>query len=309
MAFALRIGADQGPKKVRADLLKAWPREQNQFTVNVFDEGKAPVATYSVRNPHPIKAAANIKADPLPAEAAAGPVTVRLKRIKVHSRAPHTPYYEPEFEFLEQGKKSQDWSAEQVTWEDANGNQTGLSGPGQVGLCLREPVWIMKASVAKTPEAQFPPENLWSLPVLKLPDAGQCTGLSLSTNLQGVKLSIVGIGGPGKIIYSNGVPTIAKVVARPSRIAMSVFSDRIEIECERHHLMVDCIGLGKDQRLDLRYRLLPSGKPGPDIRMVASSGIHQLYPFKVEQGTEAIQVEAIVQTGHWFELAVQPPRK
>jgi hypothetical protein len=69
------------------------------------------------------------------------------------------------------------------------------------------------------------------------------------------------------------------------------------------------VGLGPDHRLDLRYRLLPGGKAGSDIRMTMSAGTCQFHPFKANPDTEAIQVEAVVQSGHRVEFVVEPQNK
>jgi hypothetical protein len=300
----------EGPKKIRPVLLNAWPRHQEHFTVNIFDqfnEGDTPISTFSVHNPHRINPASALQATALPTEAVAGAVTVRLARIAVRDRAPRPPSFEPEFEFIEHGKRSRDWSADEITWSDSAGNSTGFSGA--VALCLHEPVWNLKARVLKKPGAQFAPENVWSMPALKLPGPGQLSPLSFSTTVQGAKLSILGIAGPGKVVYSNGVPVEAKVGANSGRGSIAVRGSRIELECERHHLALDCVGLGGDQRLDLRCRQLPGDKAGPDIRMTMSAGTCQFYPIEVNPGTQAILVEAIVQSGHRVTFAVKPQRE
>ena len=299
----------EGPKKIRPALLTAWPRHQERFTVNIFDqfhEGQTPIATFTVRNPQRIKLAPTPVSNTLPTEVLAGPVTVRLMRISVQDRTPRPPFFVPEFQFFEQGKTSQGWTTDEIAWSDSGGNHTESSG--HIALCPHEPVWKLKARVFKNPEAQFPPPNVWGLPTLNLPGPGQFLPLSCSTSVQGAKLTILGIAGPGKVVYSKGVPVEAKTAA-VSGSSISVRGDRIEMECERHHLALDYVGLGRDQRLDLRYRQLPSGKAGPDIRMTMSAGTCQFYPFKVDPGTEAIQVEAIVQSGHRVEFAVKPQNK
>ncbi len=108
----------------------------------------------------------------------------------------------PQFEFFENGKKSEDWTVDEVTWSDSAGNHTEPSG--HTTLCPHETVWNLNGRVFRGAEAQFPPQNVWGLPELKLPGPGQCYAVSLSTNLQGVKVSVLGIGGPdSKVIYCN----------------------------------------------------------------------------------------------------------
>jgi hypothetical protein len=299
----------EGPKKIRSALLTAWPRHQEQFTVNIFDqfyEGDHPIATFTVRNPRCVKPPAETAANRLPTEVVTGPLTVRLTRIAVHRRALRPPWFEPKFEFFEQGKRSPGWRAEEVAWSDSSGNTTGYSG--DTALCLHDPVWKLSACVFKNPEAQFPSQNVWALPAIQLPGPGRFSPLSFSTNLQGGTLSILGIAGPGRVVYSHGVPVEAKVAAG-SGSGISVHSDRIEVECETHHLALDCVGLGRDQRVDLRCRQLPTGKAGADMHMNYSAGTCQFYWFKVDPDTTALQVEAIVQTGHRVEFAVKPPTK
>lgn len=272
--------------------------------MNIFDYTN--VATFAVHNPQPTKPALLPEPKSLPTETVVGPVTVLLMKISVQERNLYPPFFVPEFEFFEQGKKSKDWAVDEITWSDSGGNHTERSS--HIALCPFEPVWKLKARVFKTIESQFPPENLWVLPPFKLPGPGQCSPLSFTTNLQGVSLTFMGIAGPGKVIFSNGVPVQAKAAVRRGS-GISVYSDRIEVESEQHHLALDCSGLGTDQCLDLRYRQLPGTKPAGELRMTCSSGTRQFYPLKVASNTEAIQVEAIVQSGHRVEFIVKPPTK
>ncbi len=300
----------EGSRKIRCAVLNVWPRNQKEFAVNIFDQfyqDQLPVATFTVRNPNRIKRAVTPVADTLPAEAVAGPVTVRLAKILVQDRAPRPPSLAPEFEFIEQGEKSRDWTWDDTIWSDSAGNRA-WGYFGQATLCPHEPVWKLTAGVIRKARAEFPPQNVWRLPSLKLPAAGQCSALSFKTNLHGARLSILGIAGPGKVVYSNGVPVEATASIRKGS-GMSTRTGRIEVESDQHHLALDCVGLGRDQRLDLRCRQLPGGKAGSDMHMTSSSGSTQFYSFKPAPDTEAIEVELIVHPRHRVEFAFKPQIK
>jgi len=124
---------------------------------------------------------------------------------------------EARFRVRQNGKPSDGWSAESVEMSDETGNQlvqNSWSSSARDGnyvlsyspsLWPDEPAWKMRFEFSRTAYGEFAPEELWTIKGIAIPDSNSVTQVSLSTNLMGVTVHLVGLRGEfGRYTNTSG---------------------------------------------------------------------------------------------------------
>jgi len=180
-----------------------FPRRQPSFRLH-FVQGTV-VTEYQVTNvSHP--EFPFWKADPEPYEkrVAGMDVSLDLRRVGIQA-VQNLESWTPRFHFARNGQTTTNWQAEEIIFEDATGNKAH----SLTELCRQEEVVKVSAKLFRKREAEFSPEETWSIPDLVVPEPGKAVALSLSNRLQGVTLHVLAIAGVGETTYSNNVPVAA----------------------------------------------------------------------------------------------------
>ena len=188
--FDLGYAAGFGPKKIRDIPIRAFPRRQEEFVIQVYDllgASKAPLARFTTGNPKPILNPLELKPQSPAQISVARDLTAEFAGFQIarNQLAPHS--YTPEFRFFERGVRSREWFADQLCFSDATGNRlTQFRVNGYEGLCLYEPAWKIEAMVFRDPAAEFPATLKWQPEALPAPEDGHFKFQVLPTYSEGV---------------------------------------------------------------------------------------------------------------------------
>lgn len=103
--------------------------------------------------------------------------------------------------FWKSDKKTKEWRELSARFEDRWGNEsTSLNE-----FCKAEEVFKYAVQVVREPERDnFLPDEIWEIPVDKVPGAGETIPLRLTNALQGLPIRLFAINGTGQFTYENG---------------------------------------------------------------------------------------------------------
>jgi hypothetical protein len=108
--------------------------------------------------------------------------------------------FEPEIAIEQNGQPTREWTGFSTNFSDVTGNSHGSF------LCPHEPALKMTIEFARTPDARFDSNELWSPPEMAAPEAGKFQMLTGSGTIDDVTFRLATLSGPGVVIYSNSVP-------------------------------------------------------------------------------------------------------
>jgi hypothetical protein len=119
------------------------------------------------------------------------------------------PLIAPAFEVSEQGKPTKKWEVVQMNLSDSLGNQPSVWPFKTPFLCPFEPAWKLKVKFCGEEIGGVASNACWTVQHLKLPSPGSFAALSMTQQVQGLTLRLIGLAGAGHTSYSNDVPVRA----------------------------------------------------------------------------------------------------
>jgi hypothetical protein len=189
-----------------------FPRRQKQFKMimqkgpNIGPFASAPV-TLMIPNPTQLSPV-EWKPEPFPIARQSGDLKVTLNRV-ASTYTPATPVFretwrfEPQFEIVQNGQPTRDWTCASMVFSDATGNTH------ESFLCPHEPALKLTMELTRTAEARFATNEIWSPPALDAPEPGKFQVLNGTGTVEGVTFRLATFSGPGVVTYSNGIPVKA----------------------------------------------------------------------------------------------------
>jgi hypothetical protein len=108
--------------------------------------------------------------------------------------------FAPQFEMEQNGQPTRDWTCPSMIYSDVTGNTHASF------LCPHEPALKLSIELARTMDARFDSNELWSTPEMAAPEPGKFQVLSGSGTIDGVTIRLATLSGPGVVTYSNGIP-------------------------------------------------------------------------------------------------------
>jgi hypothetical protein len=283
----------------------AFPRRQARLRLRLCGDGGRPVAEFSVPNPRP---GPHPPWNPqrLPITRREGDLAVTLTRLTLRaipSGSPNLPdpviVAEPTFRYTQGGRPTTAWNPSDLTLSDATGNTCNLSA---VGLCYHESAWKLKGRFFRGAGARFAPGEVWTMRGVRVPRPGAVLLMSGTTRLQGARLGLRAIAGPGTVAYTKGVPR----ALRPLPPGQARCAPGISISSTAlYHVAVRVRSLGNEQRLllravDDRGRALPG-------RGWASSGGEWFLGMAIPSDARTVDLSLMLQKARHAEFLVRPP--
>jgi hypothetical protein len=205
-------------RSVKIVHLPAFPRRGSKVILRLYDnKGGGKIAEFSAPNPtpgpHPTWTPESFPITRREDDLAFSLTKLKLNMSYDEKAVPHYGLnYRAFFVITRRDKSTREWAPVSVKISDATGNLISqeIYSPlnkfhyekGEVfidldrGLCFDE-VWKLNVEFARTELTHFAPEELWIIGNLQLPQRNSVALSTENTFHQGMKLRLVGIGGPG----------------------------------------------------------------------------------------------------------------
>jgi hypothetical protein len=294
-----------GPQNFNVSHVSAevFPRRQSHFRfLAKTHDGEE--AECQIVNPAPSLVASNWTPEPLPITRADGDVEITLRRIQL-LQGTESPWPRTDFEVTQNGIPTREWDDRQVRFIDPMGNTSWNL------LCTNEPAWKVSVQLYRTAEAKFAEEEIWRLPKVRVPKAGEGLTMRRETNLNGVALSVAAFAGTGTHVVSNGIFIRSNPIVAGSTWSTSSGSENgvpYEITTTARKtpfLWVRVSGLKQNERVLVRAREEAGTVFAADN--TGSSGNLHLFAFKQPIEVDEVDLELIVNKPRTAEFIVQPP--
>ena len=233
--------------------LRKFPRRDESFLVRMYDSQGPLRAQFVVRNPITPREFPIWKPERLPQTKTNGAVRLTLKRLRARTDYQGL-YCDAKFKIeapdagLRSGAKTSYW------FTDATGNKGGF-------LSTNEPAWRMHAELFRPDASEFPSNLVWRLPMVSVPAALSCTNLNVSNTIDGLKIWVPAICGPGTMTISNftNVSVAAPVYANSGwSMSESTARDGGKIRIDKHasdkvFAVVETVAVDDESELVLRF--------------------------------------------------------
>ncbi len=314
-----------------AAALTGFPRRDRFFTLRFVERGNVE-AELKVPNPA-YRRYPTWTTEPLPAIRPLGTSNVTLVNFdNVWGTSPFAnPFPERQFTLTPKFQLPPEWELDDIKVEDATGNSSAPAwapnyGPSpsmfrrrrpwepmfaQFELCTNESAWKLIASLRRTTDAKFAPNEVWTIRDLQIPAAGKLRNLSVSNSWQGVTVRLCAIAGPAEVTYSNGVPVlVSQVKPKSERILANRFPGAasvpflIPVRSEKPQLLIQVSGLDGSVRLQTTART-PNGNEPCGQRM--RSGDYFVIELTPAQDAPSVDLSFIAQRPQTVTFFI-PPR-
>jgi len=338
------ISHNQGPS-TRYDVawfaFQAFPRRQKQFRLRLYDAPQNLVGEFVVRNPARASPAL-WKPQPLPITRRDGALVFILQSLSMRpdtngagsGRLQPPPLIAPAFEVSEQGKPTKEWEVVQTDLFDSLGNQPSVWPFKTPFLCPFEPAWKLRVKFCGKEISGVASNSCWTVRHLKLPSPGSFATLSMTQQVQGLTLRLIGLARAGHTSYSNDVPVRAQPLnglekEDYSETSMAAGSGgridtKEEIQMPVPHAALLVSGLTEDHRIsvhvsDEQGRIffakiwewdLPSGgfKQSNGFYLPFKRDSHYFLGFDIPSEVTELGLTVCVHRAPTVEFVVQPPR-
>ncbi len=291
---------------------RSFPRRDRRLKLRLFDRQGKVLAEFTPANPAYQKYP-TWTPEALPATRPMGDATVTLVSFNNHSevRQDEGLQFEalapvPNFQIAQGGHRTDDWHLKLMRLLDATGNSVSSEPPG---LCTHESAWRLHAEFLRRPQAAFAAEEVWAIPRLAIPEPGTVKRLFLSNTVQGVRLALCAIAGPGRVKYSNGVPVqVTPSTGRGGGSTQSISSSRnglveITFESNEPHLLVHL------DHADPAWKVSLLGQDDTGKEMTASLTTipHAVLRLAVATNAATLTLKLMVHQTRAVEFLVVPP--
>ena len=226
--------------------------------LRLYDAPQNLVGEFVVRNPARASPAL-WKPQPLPITRRDGALVFILQSLSMRpdtngagsGRLQPPPLIAPAFEVSEQGKPTKEWEVVQTDLFDSLGNQPSVWPFKTPFLCPFEPAWKLRVKFCGKENSGVSSNACWTVHHLKMPSPGSYAALSMTQQVQGLTLRLIGLAGAGHTSYSNDVP----VRARPLK------------SLEREDYSETSMAAGSGGRMDTKHDIL---MPIPHVALLVS---------------------------------------
>ncbi len=193
-------------------LLGAFPRRQARMRVEMCNRTNGQViASFVIDNPYPV-ATATWPPEAFPASYRIGSLTVQLYGIDSATVDPTKPSptfgltrrFSPRFSLTSDGAATAGWEATSAELFDASGNWGPYLDPSEAG-------WKVRITVRPKALTRGPADAVaaWPGARLRVPEPGTWMPLSQTLTLDGRAYPVLGLGGPGRHIFTNDLHSIS----------------------------------------------------------------------------------------------------
>ena len=203
-----------------------FPRRQKQFKMVVqkwpgYGPFASPPVTLMISNPKQVSPV-EWKPETFPIVKQSDGLKVTLNKIATICTAStrvskETWRFEPQFEIVQNGQPTREWTCSSLKFSDVTGNTHDSF------LCPREPALRLTMEFARTADARFDTNEIWSPPPMTAPAPGKFQVLKGSGAIDGVTFRLATLSGPGVVTYSNGMPINVIIVRRSRKISRNSF--------------------------------------------------------------------------------------
>lgn len=206
------VGARRGRQgTVEWLAFEAFPRHEKDFRLQLYDERHNLLTEFTVENPArtPIQPT-DWPIQPLPISKTANGVTFVLADVVIK---PDVATAKLTFNYLENGAPSTAWKALDAELWDSSGNFAPKIWPDAAAtrlVSLDEPAWKLRVKFYGVGNTAAASNFVWTIAKVKVPAAGEYVELDEKRRV-GLgqvlgQVDLLALAGPGKVIYSNGVP-------------------------------------------------------------------------------------------------------
>jgi hypothetical protein len=300
-------GAGSAALSVSTVYLRSFPRRASRFKLRGYQPGGA-VIELPVPNPDrgPFP---RWTPEPIPVRRTVDGMTYELTAFKTSRywgrNGEH--YGQPLYTVLREG--------EDVTKEfrpiterlDETGNRSSF-------LCPYEPAWRLETKFLRNGKASFPPDQVWCIPALRVPENGKMIAFNQTHTFSNVTVHLVALTGAGMFRMSNGVVVLSAPWGSGMTAGLSSSTSTgngktlFTLVCteETPGLLLSVANMARRDDLLIRHRD-QTGRVG-DSR--ARGGANDYFWFTLSdlQQATTIDLEIIVQRPATLEYTVAPPK-
>jgi hypothetical protein len=287
------------------------PRDAKMI-VKVFDGSDTLIAELPLPYiPPPSLSTEQWEPDPLPASRTDGNMTVTLNGVDFFATSENDGVYvSPRLTYEHDGAASTTWGATEV-FHDLLGNQ---SYAWNCDLSTAESAWKMKLRISQRPEGRFLPEETKKLPARLLTPARQLDVVAETHKVNGLAVSIVGMGGQGPLDF-----TLPKLNSRfktgeyqPQQYGTGMSSRCSNNQCDVEFssgqpFLITSDSLGQqDSYVTIIFRD-QNGELLPQRGSTGTQGL-MFWFFDPKPTSTSVEIEIIVQKYRQAEFLIAPPK-
>lgn len=296
---------------VHFDLPMIRPQAES-ITLKIYD-GSGIVVTQLKFAPPPLptQSVENWSPDPLPATQSDGDVSVTLTGVDFRQES-HQPGMTvlPQLKFEHRGQPSVTWGSI-CRLKDPAGNSVDS---WNCDLPPGESAWKLTLSASQLPNGRFQADERLILPAKSLAPDGQLKMLSESYDINGLSVSLIGLGGQGPVSFE--LPG-SRNQYETAEFEQGQMNHGWSTNCQANRCKVS-FSTGCPFLITRRSKsdssrvmqLLIRDQNGKSLSSFLTSTIDQLsfHFFELKPETESIELEFIVQKERHFEFIITPPR-
>jgi hypothetical protein len=300
--------------------LTSFPRRRGTFRFRFYGPSRVLVGEMEVPNPaggpFPIW-----KPEPLPVTHRDGDVAMTLTGVTgrlFHGTRNDVPWesrsVEPQLTIMQGGKPSRHWTEREVRLSDSTGNNCSGS---ECVLAPTESAWKLHLRLWRGADARFGTEETWHAGAYPIPPRGSVQRIDRGQVVNGARLQLVALAGPGRFRYTNGVPGAipgAGVRTLPqgsysfgggTTVNGATTTTTQDVEAGSWHVAIRAPQLAEAQRLSLRCEDERGRITTP--RIAGSSGDLSFYLFDPAPDARRLKLSLFVHTPRQAEFLIQPP--
>ncbi|HEY4262042.1 MAG TPA: hypothetical protein VGM98_17870 [Schlesneria sp.] len=287
------------------------PRD-NKLIVKVFDGGDTLIAELPLPYiPPPSLSTDEWEPDPLPASRTDGNLTVTLNSVDFFEASEKNGVYvSPRLTYEHDGVVSTTWGASEV-FHDLLGNQ---SYAWNCDLSPAETAWKMKLRMMQNANGRFLPEETKKLPLRPLAPAQQLEMATETHQINGLTVSIVGLGGTGPLDVT--LPK-SNLRIKTGKYQPEQYGSGMTSSCNNNRCEVDfSSGLpflmtsnGMSQS-DTSLAIVFRDQDGVILPQNGNSGAQgfSFWFFDPKPTSTSVEIEIIVQKYRQAEFLIAPPK-
>jgi hypothetical protein len=291
--------------------LQAYPRRERKFRIRIHDQGGKYSADFWVANPNPVTNYPTWQALPLPQTQTNGEVTVTLRSLTTVTNW-WGCYCNADFKTESEDPAWKDRSHFYQWLSDATGNK----GPY---LLPTEAAWKLSLQLFRPDKADFPTNQIWTLPLTDVPNDLTWTNLNASNIVDGIPLWVPMMCGGGVLSISNRTQFSMRGPVAQAQYAGVSFStsgtNTVEsFGCSTPFVFLECGEIPSPTELLIRFRdaggKLLDGEwrsRGDGVGSRESNRKYRhVYQLK-DTNCTSVRIEVIVNRPKVFEFLVKPP--
>lgn len=307
-------GVAVGPDNVAIPSLTlgAFPRRQARMRAEMcnFTNGQV-IASFLIDNPYPAATATWTPAT-LPATHRIGSLTVRLEGVDAEKLDPTeasptfglTRRFSPRYSLASDGSTTTGWDAMSAELFDAAGNRGPYLDPSENAWKVR--ITVLPKALTRGPNDAV---AVWRGPTLGVPPPGTWLPLSETLTLDGRPYPVLGLGGPGRHLFTNEIHSTSETMSGGGRQS-SVTRIGTQSTTTISHSQAILCGLGwpdtpAGSRLLLRVRLANGQETA--VNEFHEAGRIRYFPLPADL-TAGFSLELVLQRSETVEFLVAPPR-